>query len=113
LPNNAGWFIPGPKDIIRFAGERRGREQVAQFFAKLAEMQDAEQFDLQEFVAQGDSVAALGQYQWPVKSTGNSYGSDWVHAFTIHDGKVSNCQEYLDTYAWTAAYGSAKSSAGR
>jgi uncharacterized protein len=59
LADNVGWFIPGPKDIIRFAGERRGREQVAQFFAKLAEMQDAEQFDLREFVAQGDTVAAL------------------------------------------------------
>jgi proteasome assembly chaperone (PAC2) family protein len=47
------WFIPGPKDIISLAGQRQGREQIAQFLAKLAQMQDPEQFELREFVAQG------------------------------------------------------------
>jgi ketosteroid isomerase-like protein len=60
---DAGLFIPGPKVIIPFVGPRKGREQVAHFFAKLAEMQDAEQFELREFVAQGDMVVALGHYR--------------------------------------------------
>jgi hypothetical protein len=52
-------FIPGPKEIIPFVGQRQGREQVAQFFATLAEMQDAEQFELRELIAQGNKVVAL------------------------------------------------------
>jgi hypothetical protein len=32
-------FIPGPNEIIPFVGQRQGREQAAQFFATLAEMQ--------------------------------------------------------------------------
>jgi uncharacterized protein len=89
------------------------KEQVGQFFAKLAEMQDAEQFEVREFVAQGVKVVALGHYRWRVKFTGHSYANDWLHVFTIHDAKVSNFQEYLDTHAWAAAYRSAQSSAGR
>jgi hypothetical protein len=54
------WFILGPKDIISFTGQRQGREQVAQFIATLAETQEAEQFELRDFVAQGDKVVALG-----------------------------------------------------
>jgi ketosteroid isomerase-like protein len=81
--------------------------------AKLAETQDAEQFELREFVAQRDKVVALGHYRWRIKSTGHSYESDWVHAFTIHEGKISKFEEYLDTYAWAAAYRSAQSAAGR
>jgi len=38
-------LIPGPKDIIPFAGQRQGREQVAQFIAKLAETQGVQQFE--------------------------------------------------------------------
>jgi len=74
-------------------------------------MQDAEQFELRELIAQGDKVVALGRYRWRIESTGHSYASDWAHVFTIHDGKVSAFQEYLDTHALAAAY--AQSSASR
>src|SRR5215469_12953697 len=74
-----------------------------------AEMQDAEQFEVQGFVAQGDKVVAFGHYRWRVKSTGHSYESDFAHAFTISHGKVSRFQEYVDTQLWAAAYRTAKS----
>jgi uncharacterized protein len=77
LADDMSWFIPGPKDIILFVGQRQGREQVAQFIAELAETQDAQQFEPREFVAQGDKVVALGHYRWRIESTGHSYASDW------------------------------------
>lgn len=114
LADDVGWFIPGPKDIVPFVGQRQGPERVAQALAEFGEMQDAEQFDLREFVAHGNQVVALGHYRWRIKSTGLSYESDSVHAFTISDGKVSRFQEHLDTQAWAAAYRTALSlSAGK
>ena len=67
LADDVGWFIPGPKDIVPFLGEHQGHEQVAEPIAKFAEMQDAEQFEVQEFAAQGDKVLTLGRYRWPGK----------------------------------------------
>jgi ketosteroid isomerase-like protein len=87
-----------------FVGRRQGHEEVAQAIAKFAEMQDPEQFEVQGFVSQGDKVVAFGHYRWRVKSTGHSYESDFVHAFTISHGKVLSFQEYVDTQAWAGAY---------
>jgi ketosteroid isomerase-like protein len=112
LADDVGWFVPGPKDIVPFVGQRQGRGQVAQAIAQFAEMQDGEQFEIKEFVAQGDKVIAFGHYRWRIESTGHSYESDFVHAFTISQGKVSRFQEYLDTQAWAAAYRTDQSLAG-
>jgi ketosteroid isomerase-like protein len=114
LADDIGWSVPGPRDIIPFVGQRQGHEQVAQVIAKFTKMQDAEQFEVQGFVAHDDKVVAFGHYRWRVKSTGHSYESDFAHAFTISHGKVSRFQEYVDTQSWAAAYRTAKSlSAGK
>ena len=104
LADDVAWFVPGPKDIIPLVGQREGSRQVVQILAKLSEMQDVEQFDIREFVAQGETVIALGHYRWRIKSNGQFYESDWAHAFGIRDGKISSSQEYVDTYAWAGAY---------
>ena len=104
LAGDVHWFVPGPKDIIPLAGQCDGARQVAQILTKLSEMQDAVQFDVWEFVVQGDKLIALGHYRFRIKSTGQFYESDWAHAFGIRNGKISSFQEYVDTYAWAAAY---------
>ena len=63
-----------------------------QILAKLSEMQDAEQFDIREFVTQGETVIALGHYRWRKKSNGQFYESDWAHAFGTRKGKISSFQ---------------------
>lgn len=35
LSEDIDWFIPGPEEIIPFAGRRRGPQQVAEFFSAL------------------------------------------------------------------------------
>lgn len=113
LADDVGWFLPGPKDIIPVLGQRRGRQQVAEFFSKLAELQESEQFEPREFIAQGDTVVVLGHYRWRVKSTKRVFESDWAHVFTIRNGKITNFHEYFDTDAAVAAYRAAQTAAGR
>ena len=83
LTDDVVWYIPGPKGVISLVGQYQGREQVADFFAKLAEKQEAEEFEPGEFVARGDKVVALGHYRWRIKSTGHSYASDWAHVHNV------------------------------
>jgi ketosteroid isomerase-like protein len=89
---------------VPFAGKRQGPEQVGQFFAILADVQDVLKFEPREFVTQGDKVVALGQYTWRVKATGREYGGDWAHVFTVRDGRISGFHEYMDTAAATNAF---------
>ena len=45
---------PGPRDVISFVGQRQGREQCVRRFAAFAEAQDAEKFEVRDFIAQGN-----------------------------------------------------------
>jgi hypothetical protein len=97
------WRLPRIESMP-FFGPRRGREETAEFFRSLGEAQDVLTFNPREFVAQGDKVVALGDYSWRVKATGREFGSDWVHVWTVTDGKLSGFQEYTDTAAASKAH---------
>ena len=104
LSDDVVWFLPGQTDLVPVAGERRGRDEVGQFFSALDENQEVKEFEPQEFIAQGEKVVVLGQYRWRVKSTGREFSSDWAHVFTLRDGKVVGFHEYYDTAACADAY---------
>jgi uncharacterized protein len=103
MSEDIDWRLP---DIagVPFAGARRGRGGVAEFFSTLADAQDVVGFEPREFVAQGDKVVALGNYQWRVKKNGREYGGDWAHVFTVRDGKIVGFHEYMDTAPAEAAF---------
>jgi ketosteroid isomerase-like protein len=85
-------------------GTWRGREQVGQFFQTLSDSLEVRQLELREFVAQGDKVVVLGHYVWHVKATGKEWASDFVHALSVRDGKITRVQEYTDTAALGDAF---------
>lgn len=91
-------------DAVPFAGLRRGKEEVAEFFQLVNENQHPLQFEPREFVAQEDKVVALGHYVWSVKPTDRTYESDFAEVFRIRDGKIVRFREYMDTQAAAAAY---------
>jgi ketosteroid isomerase-like protein len=104
LSQDVDWLIHGPERIIPFVGRRRGPGQVADFFRKLADSQIAELFQPLEFIDGQDKVIVLGTQRWRVKSTNRVYSDDWVHVFTVANGKITKFQEYHDTFAEAAAH---------
>jgi uncharacterized protein len=93
---------------VPFSGTRRGDERVGEFFSQVFDTEEPLHFEPRELVAQGDKVVALGDYAWRVKSTGREYESDFVHVFTVRDGKVARFQEFMDTAAVSAAIAEAE-----
>ena len=106
LTEDVQWVAPNVEVV---AGTYRGRDGVAKFFEKVAEISDFLSFEPREYVAQRDRVITLGSYHATAKSTGRSYQSDWAMSFTLRDGKVSRFQEYTDTAAIQAALPSVSS----
>ena len=47
-------LVPGPQDVMSFVGQRQGRERFVRRFASFAEAQDAEKFEVRDFIAQGN-----------------------------------------------------------
>src|SRR5947209_17897070 len=103
MSDDVDWRLPDIEGVP-FAGARRGRGAVAEFFSTLADAQDTLAFEPREFVAQGDKVVALGTYKWRVKKNGREHGGDWAHVFTVREGKIAGFHEYMDTAAASGAF---------
>ena len=103
MSDNVTWELPEIEGVP-LAGKRIGRDGVKDFFATLARDQDVLEFEPLESLAQGDKVISLGHYKWRVKDTGREYASDFVHVFTVRDGKITGFREHFDTAVVAAAY---------
>lgn len=87
-----------------FAGARRGHGEVGEFFALLDQTEEVTKFEPLEYIAQGDRVVVLGKYGATVRETGRSYETDWVHVFTVRDGKVRSFTEFFDNALASRAF---------
>jgi uncharacterized protein len=97
------WEVYGPSSVPT-TGLRKGLTEVAKFFAQVNESLSSESFEPQEFIAQGDTVVALGHYNWTAKPTGRPFAANWVHVVTLSNGKITRFREYTDTAAAAEAF---------
>ena len=96
--------VIGTAAHVPFSGERTGKAAVAEFFKRVSETEDFQQFEPREFVAQGDKVVAIGHYRATAKATGKTFDSGFVMIFTLRDGKVVAFREFTDSAAVNAAF---------
>lgn len=100
---DVAWDTPEIENAS-FGGKRQGRDQVGDFSAQLDAAEETTKFEPTEFIAQGDRVVVLGKYGATVRETGRSYESDWVHVFTVKDGKITSFQEFFDNALASRAF---------
>jgi len=103
LTDDVEWTLQGPS-VIPFAGTRRGREGVAEFFSLLGENLEFQQFEPREFVAKGDTVVVLGYERSLIKPTGRTIEHEWAHVYTLRDGKIAKGRFFEDTAAFVVAF---------
>jgi ketosteroid isomerase-like protein len=103
LAEDVLWLIPEMAHVP-FAGTWHGRQQVGEFFRKMAQAQDVVEFQPEEFIAQGDSVVVLGRFTMHVKATGRDSRSVWAHVWKVEGDKITYMREYVDTLTVSRAY---------
>ena len=103
LTDDVEWTFQGPS-VIPFAGTRRGREGVAEFFSLVGRNLEFERFEPREFVAQGDTVVVLGFERSRIKPTGRTFEQEWAHVYKLRDGKVAEFLALEDTAAHAVAF---------
>lgn len=97
------WRVPEVENSP-FTGKYDGREAVEGFFALLGETEDFTHFAPREYIAQNDKVVVLGSMTATVRETSREYKSDWVHIFTVKDGKIADFLEFFDNAAASKAF---------
>jgi ketosteroid isomerase-like protein len=80
------------------AGTYVGHQAVLEgVFMRLGEVGDEFAVVPEQFVADGDTVVALGNYTWKHKTSGEPAVVKMVHVWTIDDGKAVAFQQHVDT----------------
>jgi ketosteroid isomerase-like protein len=95
--------VTGAGPQVPTAGVRHGKREVGEFFRILGESINFQQFEPRRYVAEDDTVVALGHYR-ATTTGGGSFDSDWVMVFTVRNAKVVNFQEFTDSAALNAAF---------
>ena len=104
LTDDIDWWTPGTPEEIPYAGRLSGRAAVGGFFERLAASEEIAHFEPREFIAQGDKVVVTGNYRGRTRAAGREYDLDWLHVFTVRDGRIAAFREYIDTAALAAAH---------
>jgi ketosteroid isomerase-like protein len=84
---------------LPYAGRRRNHEEVAGFFAAIPTVDDIQVFEPREFIDAGDHVTVLGWEKSTARDTGKDFESEWIHLFTLTDGKVTRWRGFFNTAA--------------
>lgn len=99
------WIYPGSDTLVPFAGVFAGHIGIEEFFERLNDDENIRQFEPREFLLTDDRVIVLGHYCSRIKSNHREFETDFVHIFTLRDGKINRFQDFFDTAAELEAYG--------
>ncbi len=102
LADDIDMEVVGPPELP-FAGRWRGRDQVADAWAKNFGMLEDQRPEIQSVTAQGDTVVIVARERGRFRTTGRAYDVHWVQLFTFRDGKVARFREICDSGALLGA----------
>ncbi len=79
------------------------KDDVLRYFLELAETWEMLDFRVDEFVAQGDRVVALGRCSWRNRNTGRILETPKADIIRMRDSKIVEFYEFYDTAKAIAA----------
>lgn len=104
LADHVSWGSIGDgKPGMDFARPRASKEEVVRYFEGLAEDWSMEFYHINEYVAQGGRVVAIGECSWTNRKTGKTAHVAKVDVWQFEDGRAIQFMEYFDTHAATSA----------
>lgn len=85
-------------DGFPYAGTYVGPESVlSNVFMKLGTEWEGYSAVPHEFVAEGDTVVALGTYSGKYLATGKSFSAPFAHVWKFRNGRVQSFRQHTDT----------------
>src|SRR5262249_26859942 len=98
------WRLNGSRSDHPLLGVWDGPKGGQAFFDELARLQGFSEFTPRGVLFVGGRVFVLGHYAATMRTTGRKAASDWVHIFTVRDGKVAAFLEFTDTAEFARAW---------
>lgn len=74
--------------------EFSGHAKVRKFFGGILTRLEMAEFNMDEFVAQGDTVVVFGSEAGTVRATGQPFRNEWTQKYVVQDGQITRMVEY-------------------
>lgn len=88
---------------IAFTAPRSGRDDVRSYLESLNRDWQMVSFDMDRYVADGDTIVALGHCAFTNRQTGKTAETRKADVWTFRDGKAVSFYEFYDTASLYAA----------
>lgn len=99
LADHVDWqSVADGKPGMEFARPRATKAEVAGYFEDLFADWQMHYYLINEFVANGDRVVALGECSWTYRKTGKRAAAVKADVFRFQDGKIVEFMEFFDTH---------------
>jgi uncharacterized protein len=105
------FYVPGPP-VIPYSGRKKGQEAIRDYLKLVLEVQSVTELRIDQFVAQGDNVVAIGESCGIAKATGKPIESPVVFTFEIREGSIRRHMLIADTASVASSYTAAYAAAG-
>jgi uncharacterized protein len=84
---------------LPYSGQRRNPAEVAKFFSESAQVDEIKTFEPREFIVAGENVTVLGHIAGYARDTKQEFQTDFVHVFTVQNGKITRWRGFINTAA--------------
>lgn len=98
VADEVDWELVGPTNLP-YAGRRKNHKEVADFFAAVTHSEDIHAFEPREFIEANEHITVLGWEDTTVRDTNKKFESEWVHVFTVKNGKITRWRGFFNTAA--------------
>ena len=95
--------IPRGQEPLAFAKQYNSKQALRSYFDSLLSEWSMVHYTIDDYIAQGDTVAARGSCAWTNKKTGKTVDTPKVDIWRFKDGKATEFFEYFDTAQVMAA----------
>ena len=99
LADEIGWgSLADGRPGMEFSRPRASKQEVMGYFEELAKDWEMQFYHINEYVAQGGRVVALGEMSWTNRHTGKTVTMPKVDVWMIENGKATQFMEHYDTH---------------
>ncbi len=98
-------YCPEP---IPFGGHYHGHADIIEFFTKVGQSAEVEQYEPREMQVAGNVVIVEGWQRVKARSTGKAWETNFVHIYTFENGLVVKVREYYNTLPMAEAFSAAE-----
>lgn len=105
LADSMEWVVPGPPDVLPFAGTWRGLAGLEAFTAALDRTMRYDRVELREYMVSANTVGAVFFGEGVARATGRPFRSEILRVYTFDPatGRITRVRNFYDTNAYVVA----------